>query len=112
MTEFNDQYHQSFINAYEKDFIGTKVIILSNEKDPILLGTLISWNIICQSGQRIPVVRTTCGDKFVLGTIIPYSDEVWMMIKNMNSREAWILFSGIKQVLEKTRRMHECHTPT
>ena len=109
MTKFDDAYHSDTINDYEKDYIGTAVIALSNEPDPWLTGHLIGWIEISQSKQKAPLVRTPVGDRIILGTLVPYTPEVFEMIKDLNSRQAWILFSRIKLLMEKSRRMNLDH---
>lgn len=104
---FNEGYQNWAIQAYDKNFINTWVIVLSNEPEPIICGIITGWTEISQAGQKAPVVKPTNKPEIiVLGHIIPYSDRVWEMIKDMNSKQAWILFSAIRLMFEKVRRMH------
>lgn len=108
MTFFDDTYFKSIIGGYEKDFIGFEVIVFSNDKNVgPSRGTLVGWEECSAAGQKAPVV-TVGGSRFIVfGTIVPFCDEIWDLVKNRTSYDGWVLFAGIKQMFEKCRRMHQ-----
>ena len=108
MTDFNDDYFKFIIDSYEKDFIGTEVIIFSNNtNESPIRGVLVGWEECSQAGQKAPIVNTEHGKVIVFGTIVPLTDEIWNLVKGMTSYDGWVLFAGIKQMFEKCRRMNK-----
>lgn len=106
MTIFNADYNKAQIDAYEKNFIGETVICLSNEPEPIVKGKLVFWTEVCASNQKLPVVELENGKQLIIfGHILPFTDELWNMMEKMNSKEAHIMFSAIRGMFEKCRRM-------
>jgi len=122
MTKFDAIYAQKMFNQNATDYLGNDVIVLSNEPEPVIRGILVGWTEISQAGQKVPVVRYVEGktmvdgvvtnpgeikEVIVLGHILPYTDELWELIGGWPSVEAWHMFSAIRNMYDKVRRMHE-----
>lgn len=122
MTQFDSLYGQKMFMQNVADYLGSDVIVLSNEPEPVVRGVLIAWTEISQAGQMAPVVRYTDGkttvdgvvtnpgqikEVVVLGHILPYTDELWDLIGGWSSVEAWNMFGAIRNMYDKMRRMHK-----
>ncbi len=111
MTKFDTLYDQKMFNQNAADYQGSDVIVLSNQPEPVVRGVLIGWTEISQSGQKAPVVRYGDGpdikEIIVLGHILPYTDEIWELIGGWPSNDAFRMFSAIRNMYDKVRRMHE-----
>ena len=110
MTKFDSLYGQKMFNQNATDYLGNDVIVLSNEPEPIIRAVLVGWTEVSQAGQKAPVVRYADGpdikEVIVLGHILPYTDELWNLIKDWPSVEAWYMFGAIRNMFDKVRRMH------
>ncbi len=116
MTKFDSAYGKLMFDRNATDYIGTDVIVLSNEPDPVIRGVLVGWTEISQSGQKAPIVRYTPSpttdqlnpemkDVVVFGHILPYTDELWGLIGDWSSAEAFHMFGAIRNMYDKMRRM-------
>ncbi len=69
--------------------IGQKVIVRSNEDDPLKIGTYQGFELITLAKQPCPVVEFDDGKFLVMGIIKPYSDELKEKLDKLTPKEQW-----------------------
>jgi hypothetical protein len=95
ITEYNIKDH-----LYK---LGDKVIARSNECDPLVIGTIVEfWNNNGKWSNCIPQIKDeSCGTVWShMGTIKPYSDELYETLKPMRPLEQWnyLLPDNVKEM--------------
>ena len=71
---------------------GDRVIVRSNEDDPLLIGTIIDFeNFDNPKNDWFPVVQDEQTDKpfTCLGIVNPYSEQLLTELENLTPKEQW-----------------------
>lgn len=72
--------------------IGKRVFIIGNNfEEPVKCGVLKRLDDF-----RMPVVEVDNKEFISLGMLIPYSDRLYHMIREVPKKELWEIFQGIK----------------
>jgi len=87
---FNKLFEHIIENSLEDFDIGDRVIVRSNEPDPLMIGEYLG-DQESGGGSLIPLVRSESDKKtyLVLGIIRKYSDELMAELEGMNPKEQW-----------------------
>ena len=74
------------------NLIGKTVFVIGNNfEEPINVGTLKSFGI-----HGMPIVEVNGKEYTSFGMLIPYSDRLNHMIRDLSKREIWEMFREIK----------------
>ena len=67
--------------------IGDRVLVRSNEADPVLVGTFIRFEY---KGQ-IPVIKSeVTGEEFLcMGIVMPFDQKIYEQLATMNGKDGW-----------------------
>jgi len=88
----------------DPDLIGLRVIIRSNNDEPNMVGTLISWQKF-QHGQEFPIVRLDNGTELLcMAVLLPYQPELLTMLNLLSHKAAWDLAAGISLLCQVRSR--------
>ena len=87
--------------------LGDRVICRSNECDPLMVGTIISfWDNEGKWSNAIPQVKDDLDGKIygVMGTVVHYNDELMETLKPMRMLEQWnhLLPDNVKEMYSYT----------
>jgi hypothetical protein len=82
--------------------LGTKVIIRSDNDEPLVTGELVEFD-----NDKIPIIRIQDGDStkeiMSMGVMIPYSEEIEAMLKGLSFRRQWDILSAISLGIQISR---------
>jgi len=79
--------------------INRKVIVISNQPGPPLVGTLVRYEPLTKSNCLTPVVRDEgTGREFItMGTVLPFSDRLMTMLQALpEDGKTWEIFRDIR----------------
>jgi len=78
---------------WNENFGHNKVIVRSNENEPAKVGLLIGFEQIC--GSDVPKVFIKGSERFCLGLVIPYTDEMAEFLGDLQPPVQWDILQGI-----------------
>jgi len=90
----------------DKDLIGERVILRSNEDEPPVVGTLVTWQKM-SGNQEFPVVKQDDGQEVLaFSVLLPYSKELFDLLNSMTPKEGWELAKKMSLLCQvRTRKM-------
>lgn len=65
---------------------GDKVIVRSNEEEPVLIGKFQFYSSECHG---VPVVMVGTENLYCMALVYPYSDELLKTLQDMGGKEGW-----------------------
>ena len=87
------------------DLIGVRMLVRSNEDEPIRVGTVVGWAKVCDS--EFPLVKFDGSDKecLCMSVILPYNKDLHELFDKLSPAEGWQLARNISIVTQiRTRR--------
>lgn len=90
---------KSLAKALKEERTGEKVLLMSNEDEPILVGTIESWMSYTKTKQWIPHIKVEDGSiRVCFGAILPYSEKLKEFLGSLPYKERWNLYSALVQL--------------
>jgi len=87
-----------------EDFIGTNVIVRSNEDEPYQVGLLNGYQKHEKSGQYIPIVDINGTDFLCFGIIVPYDEGLAGILDMLSHQEQLNLLTTMTQFITLNKR--------
>ena len=88
-----------------KQELGTRVIVRSNEDEPLEVGDLIDFYAL--PGNEFPLVRIGEKELVCMGIVVPYSEELHTMLSAMPPKHQWNVMRGISLAIQIKHRRAE-----
>lgn len=83
----------SLAKRMKENLTGEKVMLMSNEDEPILVGTIESWECYTLAKQWLPHVKTENGTVILcLGAILPYHKKLKAFLESLPYQERFELY--------------------
>lgn len=76
---------------------GTKVIVRSNEDEPLLVGEFVGYADV----TGIPMIESEGKVWLVMGVIIPHSDEMFGFLESLTNQRQWEILSQMEKLRPK-----------
>jgi len=82
------------------DLVGEKVIVRSNEDEPIVVGTIIGWQQL--GDTEFPLVKYDGSDKecICFSVILPYNEKLHELFTELSPTDGWELARDISLVTQ------------
>ena len=68
---------------------GEKVIVRSNENEPVLVGTFKEWMHHPSGTGKLPIVTVGGNDLLCFATVCAYSEDLLKKLQSMGGKEGW-----------------------
>jgi hypothetical protein len=85
------EYVDRTLNRVRVSMINVRVIVRSNESDPLLIGKVINYIPLSKSENLFPLVLPE-GQKdpvIAMGAMVPYTDEMMEKLEPLSAKEQW-----------------------
>jgi len=84
------------IHTYCTDLLKGKVMIVSNEDQPISVGHITKFAHVGQMGQVVPVIETEDGREFMtFGIVLPYKKELLAFLRMIPYKERFDMLRDV-----------------
>jgi len=74
-------------------FTGSRVMVRSNEDEPIYFGTILRFEEVSQAKNPIPVIifegEEAAGEKLCFAAVMPYNEKLLDEVKGLCPKEQW-----------------------
>ena len=90
ITGANSQNSRMKPTSSDNVKVGDKVIVRSNEDNPLMIGTLVRFESFGQSNTRLPIIEDQDEKEWLcMGIIKLYSEELLAELEPMTPKEQW-----------------------
>lgn len=87
---------------------GQKVLVRTNEDEPIKVGEFLRFEPVSQAKNLLPVILLEDGNEVIMmGMVIPYSDEMFSMLSELTPRRQYELLVDIRNMFSILNRKHK-----
>lgn len=83
------------VKTHMPELLRGKVMVVSNEDQPINVGRIIGFTEICQAQQLWPVVQCEDGRELFGGLILPYDEDFRVLLESKPHKERFDFLSNI-----------------
>jgi len=93
-------------SLYE-DYRDVKVLVRSNEDEPLLVGTLVGYQTITQAKNIVPLVRYDNKTFLCLGIVLPYDEKFESFLNTISPNEQYRLCVKMRNLTQHLYRIHD-----